>query len=115
MTYLNDGTLTVSLEIDYRSQNPAVLEVQRDRTIGGKDSYYAYAYVRGFNLITRWVSNSDSQLMNQWWMNSTPLTLYYGPEASSYDVILTSKEQPFNSLQKAYNDSFYGTVILTVK
>lgn len=114
MTYLSDGSITVSLDISWNSAVPTNLIFSRDQTIGGKDSYTLWSSFDVWDLSVRWFPGSDAAQLNEWWRNSRTLTFVFEPETGqpTHSVKIVGGVQPFTQLEKPYNDLFSGVISL---
>jgi hypothetical protein len=112
MSYLTDGTTVVSLDLGLGTTMPNKLLDDSVRTVGGKLSYTLWSEINIFQLETRWVPSSDARLINEWWTDSNSLSLHFGPFDTDYSVKIVMTEQPYQQLEKAYNDLFVGTILL---
>ena len=117
MTYLHDGTITVSLDINWEFIQKQTNIANSHRTIGGRESNYLWGSFQNFEVLISNVPSSDAAQMNEWWMDSTQLIFVYEGRtsvtaATSVDVFLTSQSQPFMSLSPPYFDEWTGTLAI---
>ena len=108
MSYLTDGTITVSLEIDWGIRRQAVNILNTSRTVGGRDQRYFWANFQTFNIPLSNVPSSDAAQINEWWRSTDELTLYF--DSTSYQTYITGNTQPFQQLVKPYQIEWNGVI-----
>lgn len=57
-----------------------------------------------------YIPTSAASQINEWWENSTQLVFVW--DSSTYDCLITNNSQPFQSLNKPYNNNWHGNVIV---
>lgn len=112
MTYLTDGTITVSLHSTYDTRRNSELIIDRSRNIGGKSFDKLWSVYDQFDLPINYTTNSDACQINQWWENTNELTFFY--DSTSYQVYIISEDQPFQQLVEPYHDEWTGIINLGV-
>lgn len=109
MTYLNDGTITVSLGVGLDStRNGANISDSR-RTIGGREQTFFWNNYDGFDFSAQNVPSSDAAQVNEWWRNQTQLTLVF--DGVTYTTRIVGN-QPFSQVNKPYFDEWKGQIMV---
>lgn len=112
MTYLSDSTLTVSLYPMTRMEQHAQLIIDRRRNIGGSAFDYLWGSYKHFQIDVEYLTTSDAAQINEWWETTTELTLFF--DSTSYQGYITSRDQPFQSLNRPYPDAWFGTISMGI-
>lgn len=108
MPYLTDGTITVSLDIDWELQRRATNILNTSRTVGGRDQRYFWNNFPAFSIPLSNVPSSDAGQINTWWKDTNELTLFF--DSTSYQTHITGNAQPFQQMVKPYQDQWNGNI-----
>ncbi len=112
MIGLHSSVTTITFDVDWEASRNTELLLNEVRTIGGKEANQLWSVVDGFVLPVQNIPSSDGRVINDWWMNTTQLSLFV--ETDIYSVYITSQQQPFQGLPKPYQTEWEGTIELGV-
>lgn len=109
---LSNGTLTVSLDINWDMMRNEELIVDRVRTIGGRAADKVWASFKKFRFSMSNIPSSDAGLINEWWEGTDVLDFEFDNYISS--IYISNQGQPFQGLPKPYYNEWNGNLILDV-
>lgn len=106
------GTITVSLDATYQFQDQSELIINREISIGGKESQKLWGTITKFDVPLRYVVDSDASQINEWWDDNEQLAFNF--DGTSYEVRIINGDRPIQSMVRPYQDECEGHVILNV-
>ncbi len=108
--WINDGTITTSLEPGWNIQNVGELIKNESFTIGGRYSVKVWGFFEAWSIPVNNIPSSDAMQINEWWQKQTELTFFI--DADSYSVYINNPEPPFTNVSKPYHDEIEGNLII---
>lgn len=108
--WLSDGTITVSMDVGWRTEQNHTMINPGENAVGGKLAEYLWNIYEVFDFPVEFIPTSDSMQVNRWFETNQQLTLFY--DSTSYDVFIFNAKTPMNRLPKPYQDQYNATLIL---
>lgn len=105
-------TVTNCLEIKPNRQLEDLrqLTISEHQTLGGAYKTYKWNDYPRFNIRLEYVAHSDSQVINEWWKDSTEL-VFTDITSKAFLGRITNGNQPLSSIRIPYDDLYHGVVL----
>ncbi len=107
--------ITLYPEFDYKYTKIKDESVHRSRGENLDLTKYKWGSYDKFTFSLNYVPDSDSQQINEWWLDNTDLIFFIVDSAGDctpYDVQINNKKYPFRSTNIPYIDQWKGNLIL---
>jgi len=111
LLFASSGT-HVQLFPEYGMSIDEEIITTRHRSQSGKQYVYKWGRLDGFKLPVQFLTNSEAQLINQFWRNNTNVTLVDEDTSDEYSMRIMGDKRPIAQLIKPYDDLWKGTIEL---
>lgn len=107
MIIINSDVTTITLDVEFSSQEGSDLLAGRGTSIIGFDYHFIYGQKNSFRYDTVLATFSEGRLINEWWENNETLTLT-DTELNVSTVQIFNTQNPFSSFQNQPYQDFYN-------
>lgn len=111
----SSAAITIYPEFDYKKDIVKDESAHRSRGVNLDLTVYKWGSHKKFSFGMKWVSDSDSQIMNEWWEDNTEVKFFIVDSAgdcTAYDVMIRNSSLPFQSTIAPYVDEYKGKLLL---
>ncbi len=112
---LTDGSNTLEWDPAGGFIAPRILDISRSRAAAGKSYTYKWWIKRRWEIPMEFVSKSDFEQVDTWWL--TPTSLTFTPDqinasGTTYTVLIRNDISPLSEMQGAEFAVLYGGILI---
>jgi len=107
---LGDGAVVITIFPQQNVLDEKKMTRASDTTLSGVPRKYKWAEFDNFIIPIKFMPDSDSSQVNEWWRAQTTLTFSF--DLIDYSVKITNAGRPFTGTTKPYVDEWAGQINL---